>query len=79
MTGASNSAHAKGKFHTTMQLAQETSVPKVDVVRSNIVSPRAEAPSQGIDMVMAQQLGAPKKDVEKGVGTGGGSNAQNFF
>ena len=79
MTGTSNSAHAKGTFKTTMELDQQSNVPKADVVRSNIVSPRAEAPSQGVDMVTAQQMAAPKKDVEKGVGVGGGRNAQNIF
>ncbi len=79
MTGASNAAHAKGTFQTTMELKQQSEVPKADIVRSNIKSPRGDAPSQGIDMVTAQQLNAPKKDVERGVGVGGGRNAQNIF
>lgn len=82
MTGFSNDAHAKGSFKTTMELDVAAAAPKPDVVRANIVSPRGEAPArphQGIDMVTSTQMNAPKKDVEKGVGAGGGRNAQNFL
>ena len=80
MTGFSNAVQATGHFNTTAEMTAASNAPKVDVVRSNVISPRGtERPSQGVDMVTAQQMNAPKKDVEKGIGAGGGRNAQNFF
>ena len=69
MTGASNTAHAAGKFATTAELTQAKEAPKQDVVHANIVSPRNNAPpSQTVDMVTASQMNAPKRDIERGVG-----------
>lgn len=82
MTGFSNDAHARGKFASNVELATAAAAPKQDVVMSNVISPRGggtSRPDQGVDMVMKQQINAPKKDVEKGVGAGGGRNAQNFI
>ena len=81
MTGFSNTkVKERGKFTTNVDLETAQRAPKLDTVKSNIISPRDNhRPDQSADMVTQNALNAPKKDTEKGVGTGGGRNAQNFY
>lgn len=84
MTGTGN-AHAAGKFTNTLELDTATKQSEVvranEMVRANIVSPREEGgrPDQSIDKVMAAQLKAPKKDVERRMDAQSAGNSQTFF